>query len=530
LTSNSYGYLYALAGGAISSGEFQGAYKSSNAGDSLILQNDAPNILGYEVDGSDYKDQAAYDLCIAANWSDYNNISVGGINIWGSINGGNTLTNKTVWYQNQDTTKAYIHADQHALAYNPLNNKLYSCNDGGIYMSLDNGTSWTNLSKGLYISQFYHLAKSPQSSYKLAGGLQDNGIKYRAKGTKDFTHMTGADGFSTSFSPHNPDIFYITRNTSAFKMKYSDGSQTNFSKWDFFPHILAHPVDTNIVYLGGASQRSGGIWKSTNQGSTWVKKGGSASGSWALAISPSDPTKMYSAGGSSYSPGNGAVYYSSNSGETWTTISNNPGFPTSANYNTITDIAINPVNPNQVFVSVGGFIPGSKIYYSGDAGQNWFNYSFDLPNTVVHSLAVVGNKTYAGTDISLYRRNFGTGTWVDVGDNLPIVPITEILPDSKTGKLTIATFGRGVWERSYCVDNINLSEDLEGDLTYKSNNTISSRSFVPGSDVDKVSFKAGGKVLLTPGFKVSQGSYFVAKQEGCKDGPLPFTQNPVKLK
>ena len=521
LSSNSYGYLYAVAGGAISTGKFQGAYKSSDAGDNFILQSDTPNVLGYEVNGNDDIDQAAYDLCIAAHWINHDYITVGGINVWGSIDGGATLSNKTVWYQNQDITKAYIHPDQHALAYNPLDLKLYSCNDGGIYVSTNNGTSWTNLSKGLYISQFYHLAKSPGSSYKLAGGLQDNGIKYRAKGTKDFTHMTGADGFSTSFSPHNPDIFYVTRNTSAFRMKYSDGSQTNNSAWEFYPHILAHPVDSNILYIGGARQGSGGVWKSTNQGANFIHKGGK--GSWAMAIAPTDQNIMYAAGGDSFAPGNGGIYKSIDAGETWTLTSSNPGFPTSANYNTVTDIAIDPNNPLNVFVAVGGFIAGSKIYFTSDGGSNWSNLSNNLPNVVAHSVAVVGAKIYVGTDISLYRRDYSDPTWVDIGDNLPYVPITEILPDTRTGKITIATFGRGVWERSYCVENITLTEDLEGDLTYKSNNIISSSSFVPGNDVDKILFKAGGKVLLTPGFKVSQGSHFIAKQEGCGDGPLPFT-------
>ena len=531
ISSNKYGYLYAVVGGSIGNGKFQGVYKSWDGGDSLLLQADTPNILGYAVNGNDNSDQAAYDLCIAANWENHDFITIGGINVWGSINGGVALSNKTVWYQNQDITKAYIHPDQHALAYNPLDLKLYSCNDGGIYVSTNNGTSWTNLSKGLYISQFYHLAKSPQSSYKLAGGLQDNGIKYRAKGTKDFTHMAGADGFSTSFSPHNPDIFYVTRNTSAYRMKYSDGSQSNNTEWDFYPHILAHPIDSNIVFLGGAQQGSGGIWKSTNQGANFfepeVEKG---KGSWAMAISPTDPNIMYAAGAASFAPGDGGVYYSNNAGDTWSLISSNTGFPASANYNTVTDIAINPASASAVYVTVGGFINGSKIFYSGDAGQSWSNYSFDLPNIVVHSSAVVGNRVYVGTDISLYSRTFGTSTWVDVGDNLPYVPITEILPDDKTGKLTIATFGRGVWERSYCVDNIYLTEDLEGDLTYQSNNIISSSSFVPGNDVDNVYFKAGGKVILTPGFKVSQGSYFVAKQEGCTEGPLPLKETTVKKK
>jgi photosystem II stability/assembly factor-like uncharacterized protein len=521
ITSNSYGFLYALAGGALSNGRFQGAYKSIDSGTNFILQSDTPNILGYTANGSDDRDQAEYDLCIAANWTSHDNVTYGGINVWGSTNGGADLSNKTVWYQNQDTLKAYIHADQHALAYNPLDLKLYSCNDGGIYVSTNNGSTWTNLSKGLYISQFYHLAKSPQSSYKLAGGLQDNGIKYRAKGTKDFTHMAGADGFSTSFNPLNPDVFYITRNQSAYKMKYSDGSQINGSSWEYYPHILAHPVDTNIVFIGGAKENFGpGIWKSTNQGANFTYKGGK--GSWAMAIAPSNPAIMYAAGGGSFAPGNGGVYSSDDSGESWSLISSNPGFPNPADYNTVTDIAIDPYTPENVFVTIGGFIEEKKIYYSGDGGSNWINLSNNLPNVVAHSVAVVDFKIYVGTDISLYRRDYADPTWVDIGDNLPYCPITEILPDNKTGKITIATFGRGVWERAYCVTNVTLTEDLEGYLNYQSSNVITSSSLIPGNDIDAVTFKAGGKVVLSPGFQATIGSHFVAKTDGCVDGGLPL--------
>jgi hypothetical protein len=515
-------YVYAICGGATGSGIFEGIYKSTNNGQSYVRKTNSPNVLGYSPAGTDDVDQAGYDLCIAASPFSTNVLTIGGINIWGSSNMNNstsTFMSKTYWHENIELTIAYIHSDQHDLAYDPLAKRLFTYNDGGLFRSTDDGTTWTDLSKGLYISQFYHLAQSNLSSYKYVGGLQDNGVKYRAKGTSDFTHMTGADGFSTSFSPHDPDVFYSTRNTQAHRMKYSDGSQTYLSNWEFFPHILAHPVDSNIVYLGGVSQGISGVWKSTNKGVTFTNKG--RKGSWAMAISSSDPTKMYAAGGDSFAPGTGGVYYSGNSGESWTEISSNSGFPNSANYNTVTDIAINTAAPSAVYVTVGGFIAGSKIFYSGDAGQTWFNYSFDVPNVVVHSAAVVADKVYVGTDISLYSRTFGTETWVDVGDNLPLVPITEILPDTKTGRITIATFGRGVWERAYCVANVTLTEDLEGQLDYQSSNLITSSSLISGDDVDAVTFKAGGQVVLTPGFKATEGTYFQAKTSGCVDGDLP---------
>ena len=50
-----------------------------------------------------------------------------------------------------------VHADQHDLQYSPHDGKLYNANDGGIYFTADSGTTWDEISSGLYIAQVYKI-------------------------------------------------------------------------------------------------------------------------------------------------------------------------------------------------------------------------------------------------------------------------------------------------------------------------------------------------------------------------------------
>ena len=51
------------------------------------------------------------------------------MNCWKSTNGGQSWNINTHWYGANGAT--YMHADEHMLKYNPLNNFIYSGNDGG---------------------------------------------------------------------------------------------------------------------------------------------------------------------------------------------------------------------------------------------------------------------------------------------------------------------------------------------------------------------------------------------------------------
>ena len=171
VTSANPNVVYALFGN--NDNGFYGLYKSSDQGDNWTLQSNSPNLLGWSTNGSDSGGQAWYDLALTVSPIDENIVFVGGVNCWKSLDGGINWNLNTHWYGGGGAN--YMHADEHMLQYNTLDNKVYSANDGGLYVSDDHGTSWTDISDGLHITQFYKLGVSQTVQNLVIGGTQDNG-------------------------------------------------------------------------------------------------------------------------------------------------------------------------------------------------------------------------------------------------------------------------------------------------------------------------------------------------------------------
>ncbi|HZS28296.1 MAG TPA: hypothetical protein VFB76_13785 [Candidatus Angelobacter sp.] len=127
----------------------------------------------------------------------------------------------------------------------------------------------------------------------------------------------------------------------------------------------------NVYYFGGVG---GGVWKSVNGGITWqpIFDGQPIASIGALAVAPSNPDVIYVGTGESdfrsdLTYGNG-VYKSTDGGRTWKNI----GLKDSRH---ISRIAIDPQNPNVVFVAAMGsaYGPGAErgVFRSTDGGSTW---------------------------------------------------------------------------------------------------------------------------------------------------------------
>ena len=129
ITSSNPNVVYALFSATDDS--YHGIYKSIDGGDTWNLQSNSPNILGRSTDGTSTGGQSWYDLSLGVSSVDENHVYVGGINLWESNDGGQN------WDINASSGNgsnySYMHVDQHALEFNPLNNSVYAGNDGGIY-------------------------------------------------------------------------------------------------------------------------------------------------------------------------------------------------------------------------------------------------------------------------------------------------------------------------------------------------------------------------------------------------------------
>ena len=163
----------------------------------------------------------------------------------------------------------------------PWENGVFNGNGGGIFKSVDGGTTWRQLTKGLpnNIVQA-NLAIAPSAPKTLFAAVKTKTIAklYRSDDAGETWHGTtddprpglgigGGDLPVVRFDPHNPQIVY---SASIVCWKSTDGGK-NYDGWrgapggDDYQNIWINPNNSDIILLG-ADQ---GAIVTVNGGKTW---------------------------------------------------------------------------------------------------------------------------------------------------------------------------------------------------------------------------------------------------------------------
>lgn len=117
--------------------------------------------------------------------------------------------------------------------------------------------------------------------------------------------------------------------------------------------------------------------------------------------------------------------------------------------------------------------------------------------------------------LRLYRGN-NMNEWIPFYHNLPKVPVTDL--EISLGKITAATFGRGVWQsdlRSNCTSTANITIDMTGNQLVESSQQITATNQIYGGASSDITFKAGNQISLLPGFHVPAFNNFKGYLMNC---------------
>lgn len=183
----------------------------------------------------------------------------------------------------------------------------------------------------------------------------------------------------------------------------SEGPNTTSSGYNGLGRVNSFAIDpsnVNVLYVGSAG---GGIWKSTNGGTSWTAKSEAigAMGVSSILIDPQNTNIIYIAtgdgdGSDNYSVG---VLKSTNGGDTWNTTGLNWG---QNNTRKIRKLIFDPFNSSTIFA-----VASNGIHRSIDAGVSWIVTSsagsfYDIEYTIENGLAIyfacINNKVYKSID------------------------------------------------------------------------------------------------------------------------------------
>ena len=427
--------LYAYVGTAL--GPFRAFYVSDDGGDSWTQ---TPVTAGQAS-------QSTFSWWFGKLWvdpADQDHVFLAGVNLRRSTNGAQSFT-----------TVGGVHADQHAMRWDPkVPGRAYLGNDGGFYRSNNNGASgWVKSTYEPY-TQFYSVDVAETNPVLKVGGTQDNGCNRGYNGPLGAWNSIGCgDGLQVIIHPEFPNIvFGCSQYGSCYRSENSGGTprpslSTTSQRRNWFTPVQFDPSDPNVMYYAGNI-----VNRSTDNGRTWQPISPDLTGGgpndpagypWGtvttIAAAPTDGNKLYAG------TDDGKLWWTDDLGANWNEVD-----PEQLPGTWVTRVAVNPADENIAYATFSGFRSGSDrphVMLTTDGGQTWTDISRGLPDAPVNSLVPTSDGLLlVGTDVGVFVSGWNGGEWATLGSDLPMAPVMYMRYHEPTRQLTVATFGRGIFD------------------------------------------------------------------------------------
>ncbi|MBK9478009.1 MAG: PKD domain-containing protein [Bacteroidetes bacterium] len=435
-------YFEAIGGGGI-------VHKSIDGGLNFTVSKPegtgtlaAPYITFYDYNNANtLTGQGNYNNAICVDATDPSKLWIQAHNTWLSTDNGVTWTEITHW-----STK--VHTDMHQLSQSPFNSsKLYSCNDGGVWLSTDGGNNWNPTSNGLYAYEIYNnCGKSSNTDRNyIALGTQDNGRVFR-NAIGFFTDRGGDDTRQKEFDYLPNGGFYyektqLNRKAVSTGTTASAGFKTSGNFWEY---LAFNRSNTNLGFMWFTNNN---LYRTTNLSTAppvWDSVFTFTAPVTAMHSCIADPTRLY------VITNDAKIQVCSNALDVTPTFTT---FNLPSASGTLASIATIANDANKVYISIN-----NKVYYSSNGGATWTDITFNLPNVnhrkiLAEEFGGSQELVFIATNNAVYYKKAGQVTWTNYSTNLPSrrAPTNFTMFDDGSNQAAIRfyTYGRGVWETPF---------------------------------------------------------------------------------
>ena len=446
--------------------------------------------------------QGGYNMVVDVKPDDENYVFLGATNLFrssdgfatspsGGYDGSDESQKDTYWIggYNQNNTPALYpnqHPDQHIIEFPQPNTNpdlMWAGHDGGLSYTTDVATtgevSWEDRDEGYITSQFYAVdIPAQQDDQRLVGGTQDNGTPYFQNGqpnSQQSQDISSGDGGYAHFTENYVFVSsqfgrVIRWNSDFTNLEYVNPSPAENQL--FIHPYEVDPNDENVMYYPEDNH----IWRNTTMDQISNTSGSGTTTGWeeldnlgasagysitALEVSQNPGNILYLAG-SSGNDNTPPQLVRVDDAKTATSGGVDISLPSQYQQNLggayVKDIAINPVNANEVVVVMSNYnITG--LYHTTDAGDSWQAIEGNLsgtsnnPGLSLRSAAIIpaesGTIYLIGTSAGLYSTQTLNGdntTWgQEASDNLGNAVTEHLASRVSDGDVAVGTHGRGIF-------------------------------------------------------------------------------------
>jgi photosystem II stability/assembly factor-like uncharacterized protein len=289
-------------------------------------------------------------------------------------------------------------------------NDIFAGSAGGIFLTTDNGTSWTSVYRYGDLPNIRAIAVDGSNVFAATTdgiilstdngknwGLANNGLNniyvFSLK-------ISGTNIFAGTFTN---GIFLSTDNGTSWK-EANDGIP------DTIVGIYSFAASGSNIFAGTSL---GKVYLSTNNGTNWTLP--VSAGLMVTAVGP------LAVSGSNLFAGilDGGVFLSTDDGASWTAINNGITNPNIPDYPNLPGIICLAVSDSNIFA--GTDVEG--IFLSTDNGASWKAVNDGLTTLGIYSLVIKGGYIFAGSERTGYYATAGGIVWRR--------PLSELITDVK---------------------------------------------------------------------------------------------------